>query len=90
MLRSKQLKTLLACVLVLVFIALHIYTTLIGKPYAPVLPIAALVGLTAFYKPNWLIYLVVFSAPLSFNFEDLGEAGVGFYFPTEPLFIFPE
>lgn len=85
MLRSKQLKTLLACVLVLVFIALHIYTTLIGKPYAPVLPIAALVGLTAFYKPNWLIYLVVFSAPLSFNFEDLGEAGVGFYFPTEPL-----
>lgn len=82
---SQKVKTILGVFMSLCFIAAHIYTVIIGKPYLPLLPIAVLVGLTAIYKPNWLIYLVVFSAPLSFNFEDLGSGGVGFYFPTEPI-----
>lgn len=83
--RAPNIKSIIGVAIALLFIALHIYTVVIGKPYLPLLPIAVLVGLTAIYKPNWLIYLVVFSAPLSFNFEDLSTGGIGFYFPTEPI-----
>lgn len=82
---SEKTKTLLGILLCLLFIIANIYAVGIGKPYLGLLPIGVLVGLTAVYKPNWLLYLVVFSAPFSFNFEDITDAGVGFYFPTEPI-----
>ena len=40
------------------------------------------------YYPKPLLVFLVFVTPLSFSFENLsGFGGIGFYFPTEPLFF---
>ena len=39
------------------------------------------------YRLDVVFLLIVFCTPLSFNFEDLALAGIGFYFPTEPLLL---
>jgi O-antigen ligase len=40
------------------------------------------------YRPKTLLLVMVFCTPLSFNFENLtGFGGIGFYFPTEPVFF---
>lgn len=50
------------------------------------LPIAIFVGYLLLYNTKFLLLFIVFSTPLSFNFEDLAAlGGIGFYFPTEPL-----
>ncbi|MGB6036110.1 MAG: hypothetical protein WBG42_07565, partial [Cryomorphaceae bacterium] len=51
-----------------------------------VLPVAIFVGYLLFYNTKFLLLFIVFTTPLSFNFEDLAAfGGIGFYFPTEPL-----
>lgn len=82
---SYRFKTILGILLCLLLIAANTYLVFMDKPYLILLPIGVLVGLLAIYKPNWVIYFVIFSAPFSFNFENLTDAGIGFYFPTEPI-----
>lgn len=53
--------------------------------YLNILPVVLILVFVAILKPSWLIPVVIFSTPLSFNFEDLDLGGVGFYFPTEPI-----
>ncbi|TXC78361.1 O-antigen ligase family protein [Luteibaculum oceani] len=51
------------------------------------LPAVLAIALIAIYKYDWLIAFCVFATPLSFNFEELDLGGVGFFFPTEPIFF---
>ncbi len=53
--------------------------------YIALLPAALAVVWAAFFKIEWLYYLVVFFTPLSLNLEEMKIGGVGMYLPTEPL-----
>lgn len=55
--------------------------------YAALIPGAALVLWAAFFRPDWVFYIIVFFTPLSINLEKLDIGGVGIYLPTEPLLI---
>lgn len=53
--------------------------------YITLLPAALAVLWMAFFKLEYIIWIVVAFTPLSINIEDLGLGGVGMYLPTEPL-----
>lgn len=54
-------------------------------PWLAVLPLVLLIAAWAFVRLEWLLGLLVFSVPLSFNLEALDIGGIGLYLPTEPL-----
>jgi putative inorganic carbon (HCO3(-)) transporter len=86
MLQNKPLlKNILAAVLIAGFILLNgwFYTQRFFLFSA--VPAALAIILIAIVRYDYLLYFIVFTTPLSFNFEDLAVGGVGFYFPTEPL-----
>jgi O-antigen ligase len=73
-------------VLAVIFVAAHLYGLSINFPFLIALPFAILGAYALIYHPKPLLIFIVFSTPLSFNFENLGSlGGIGFYFPTEPL-----
>jgi len=51
------------------------------------IPILILVIYLFIFRLDLVFLLIVFCAPLSFNFENLNLLGLGFYFPTEPLLV---
>jgi len=72
--------------LAIIFVAAHLYGLSINFPFLIALPFAILGAYALIYYPRPLLIFIVFSTPLSFNFENLGSfGGIGFYFPTEPL-----
>ncbi len=73
---------------VVAFMALHLLALTINFPFLIALPIAAIGAYFLINFPKPLLVFLVFATPLSFNFEDLAAfGGIGFYFPTEPLFF---
>lgn len=76
------------CILVIVFIVMNMVALQWNKPIFNALPAVILGGYLLIYYPKPLLLFLVFVTPLSFNFEDLaGFGGIGFYFPTEPMFF---
>ncbi len=68
--------------------ALHLFALTINFPFLIALPIAAIGAYFLVNYPKPLLTFLVFATPLSFNFEDISAfGGIGFYFPTEPLFF---
>ncbi len=53
--------------------------------YITLLPAALAVLWMAFFKLEYIIWIVVAFTPLSINMEELDIGGVGMYLPTEPL-----
>ena len=51
------------------------------------LPIVILLGYLFIFRLDLIFLTIVFSTPLSFNFENLDLLGIGFYFPTEPMLL---
>ena len=51
------------------------------------IPVLILVIYLFIFRLDLVFLLIVFCAPLSFNFENLNLLGVGLYFPTEPLLV---
>ncbi|MGB1074807.1 MAG: O-antigen ligase family protein [Flavobacteriales bacterium] len=54
-------------------------------PWLAALPLVLLIAAWAFVRTEWLLALLVFCVPLSFNLEALDLGGIGLYLPTEPL-----
>ena len=48
-------------------------------------PVALLIVLFAFFKPKYLLFLIVVLTPFSINLAEMGRGDVAFYIPTEPL-----
>lgn len=69
------------------FIALQAFAISREFLFAGLIPAAALVIWAAFFKPQWVYFIIVFFTPLSINLEKLAVGGVGIYLPTEPLLI---
>lgn len=55
--------------------------------YLALLPLAALIIWAAFFKLEFIFYLIVFFTPLSINLEKLSIGGLGIALPTEPLLV---
>ncbi len=51
------------------------------------LPAVLIAAWVAIYRYHWLVVFCIFATPLSFNFENLDLGGIGFFFPTEPIFF---
>ena len=51
------------------------------------LPVLILIVYWFIFRLDLIFLLIVICTPLSFNFENLFAAGIGFYFPTEPLLL---
>lgn len=71
----------------LLFILVNVFLTSKEILFGWAFPVVLVVALLAIYRYDWLIMFCVFATPLSFNFEELDLGGVGFFFPTEPLFF---
>ena len=85
MLNKPVVKNLLALLFIAGFIAINSFMHAKEFFLLNALPFVFAVVLLAFVRFDWALYFIVFSTPLSFNFENLGVGGIGFYFPTEPL-----
>lgn len=83
MLKDFTLKYLL--LLTPVFIALIVTGYYIDFHFAIIIPLLLIIAYLAIFKLETLFWLIVFCTPLSVVFEKLDLAGIGFYFPTEPL-----
>lgn len=55
--------------------------------YLALLPVAVLIIWAAFFKVEFIFYLIVFFTPLSINLEKLSLGGLGIALPTEPLLV---
>ncbi len=53
--------------------------------YLALLPVVALIIWAAFFKVEFVFFLIVFFTPLSINLEKLSLGGLGIALPTEPL-----
>ncbi len=49
------------------------------------IPFVLALVLFAFFRPEYVLYLVVLTTPFSINLEELEMGGIAFYLPTEPL-----
>ncbi len=49
------------------------------------LPFVVGVVLFSFFKPKYLLFVIVALTPFSINLEELGRGEIAFYLPTEPL-----
>lgn len=76
-----------ALVLSVLFVLVNVALLAKGILFGWAFPLILLVGVIAIYRYDWLIAFSVFATPLSFNFEELDLGGVGFFFPTEPIFF---
>ena len=57
----------------------------VRQPIAAALPIVAYLVFASIWHTDKVLLFMFFCAPLSMNLEDLGDFGVGFYLPTEPI-----
>ena len=74
-------------ILMFLFIFLNSILLYYGIYVLLAIPILILVIYLFIFRLDLVFLLIVFCAPLSFNFENLNLLGLGFYFPTEPLLV---
>ena len=73
--------------LMILFIILNSILIYFDIFYLLALPIVILLGYLFIFRLDLIFLTIVFSTPLSFNFENLDLLGIGFYFPTEPMLL---
>ena len=82
MVLSSPRNILLTC---LAFIALLCLALLQNQIMVLLLPVLLAIILLAFFRPDYLIFIIVFLTPFSLNLEELDLGGSALYLPTEPL-----
>lgn len=73
--------------LVLIFIIVNSILIYFNFYYLLLLPLLLIIGFLYIFHLDIIFLIIVFCTPLSFNFENLDLAGIGFYFPTEPMLL---
>ncbi len=82
--KALALDKYLIFLLTVIYVSVNLFFVYQGNYYLNLIPPAIIAGLVAFFAPEKLFWLVVFTVPLSLNMEDYDLGGVSFYFPTEP------
>ncbi|MEY3398392.1 MAG: hypothetical protein RL220_986 [Bacteroidota bacterium] len=67
------------------FIVLSAVSLFFEFYYFALLPFALAVIWAAFFRLDYVIWLIVFCTPFSVNLEELSLGGIGMHIPTEPL-----
>ncbi|MFB6257115.1 MAG: O-antigen ligase family protein [Flavobacteriales bacterium] len=68
----------------LAFLIGHLVLVSYDLYWLALLPLICFVVLGSFFKPEWVLFIIVISTPLSLNLEKL-TLGMGISLPTEPL-----
>ena len=69
----------------LLFLGVLVYFVLQDRIEILLLPLILGILLVSFFRPEYLLYVVVMGTPFSINLEELELGGFAFYLPTEPL-----